>query len=117
MPTRQLKEVIEKLDLEVKSAKGNLEAEVKGGYVSDLLSDVMANSKKGDIWVTLQIHPNIAAVGTLKELAGIIINNGREPEGETLKKAEVEALPIMVSKLPAFELVGRMYELGISGLR
>ena len=113
----KLKEVVEKLDLEVKSASGNLETEVTGGYVSDLLSDVMANCKKGDIWVTLQIHPNIAAVGTLKELAGIIVNNGRKPEGETLKKAEVEALPIMVSKLPAFELVGKMYELGISGLR
>ncbi|UCD84836.1 MAG: serine kinase [Deltaproteobacteria bacterium] len=113
----KLKELVEKLDLEVKSASGNLETEVTGGYVSDLLSDVMANCKKGDIWVTLQIHPNIAAVGTLKELAGIIINNSREPEEETLKKAEGEALPILISKLPAFELVGRMYELGISGLR
>lgn len=113
----KLKEVVEKLDLEVKSASGKLETEVEGGYVSDLLSDVMANSKKGDIWVTLQVHPNIAAVGTLKELAGIIINSGRKPEEEMLKKAEQEALPIMISKLPAFELVGKMYELGISGLR
>ena len=26
------------------------------GFVSDLLSDVMANAKDGDGWITLQIH-------------------------------------------------------------
>ncbi len=110
-----LKDIVKGLNLKVVCVTGNLDKEVSGGYASDLLSDVIANSKKGNIWVTLQTHPNIVAVATLKELTGIIIVNGREPEKETLKKAEEENIPIMVTELPTFEIAGRLYKLGISG--
>lgn len=113
----KLKEIVEILNLEIKCGAEKLDTEVKGGYISDLLSDVMAHSKEGDIWATLQIHQNIVAVATLKNLAGIILINGRCPEEETLKKAKAENMPILVSKLPAFELVGKLYALGISGTR
>lgn len=112
----KLQDLIEKLNLEVKSAKDHLDKEVTGGYASDLLSDVMANSKPGNIWITLQIHANIVAVASLKELAGIILVNGRAPEEDTIRKAEEEKVPILVSKLPAFELIGRLYQLGIAGM-
>jgi hypothetical protein len=112
----KLKEIIENLSLEVSCATHNLGTEVSGGYASDLLSDVMANSNKDNIWVTLQIHQNIVGVASLKELAGIILVNGREPEEEAMRKAEKENIPIMVTQLPAFEIVGRLYELGIRGM-
>ncbi len=54
-------------------------------------------------------------MASLKELAGIIIVNGREPEEETLRKAEAENIPIMLTKLPTFEIVGRLYRQGIRG--
>ncbi len=112
----KLTEVIQALDLGVRSAKGNLAGEVTGGYASDLLSDVLAHSREGNLWVTLQIHKNIVAVATLNGLAGIVLVNGREPEQETLEKAEAEGVPIMVSAMPTFELVGRLYGLGITGM-
>jgi len=113
----KLKELIEKFNLEVKCAANKLDREIKGGYISDLLSDVIANGKDDDLWITLQIHQNIVGVASLKNLAAIVIINGRQPEEETVKKAENEGIPIMVSKLPAFELVGRLYNAGISGIR
>lgn len=109
----KIKEIVKELNLKVLSATGNLDKEVSGGYVSDLMSDVMANSKKGNIWVTLQTHQNIVAVATLKELVGIIIVGGRRVEEETLKKAKKGNIPIMVTELPAFEIVGRLYEFGV----
>ncbi len=112
----RLKEIVKRLDLEVRSGIDKLENEVKRGYSSDLLSDVIANGKAADIWITLQTHQNIVAVASLKDLSGIILVNGREPDGETVEKAEEEAIPIMVSKLPAFELVGRLHNLGIRGV-
>jgi len=112
-----LKDVVDKLGMKIETAEEGLQQEVKGGYVSDLLSDVMAQSKEGDIWVTLQAHPNIIAVASLKELAGIVIVQGRKPEEETLKKAQNEEIPILVSDLQAFEIVGRLYQMGISGMR
>ncbi|MEW6675801.1 MAG: serine kinase [Nitrospirota bacterium] len=112
----KLQEIVDSLSLEVKTASSNLTREVTGGYVSDLLSDVIANSKEGNIWVTLQTHQNIVAVATLKELSGIILVNNRNPDTETSKKAEREGIPIMVSPLPAFELVGKLYNMGLRGL-
>ncbi len=111
----KIKEVIEKLDLEVRTKGQGQDAEVTGGYVSDLLSDVIANSKAGSIWITLQIHQNIVAVASLKEISAIVIIGGREPEEETVKKAEEEKVLILTSKMSAFELVGKLCALGISG--
>jgi hypothetical protein len=101
--------------LKIKAGEKRLNEQVTGGYVSDLLSDVIAHSRKGNIWVTLQIHPNIVAVASMKELAGIILTAGREPDSDTLRKAEEEGIPILISPLFAFELVGKLYQMGISG--
>jgi len=106
-----LKTIINELGLEVKTDSGSITNEVTGAYVSDLLSDVIANSEAGNIWITLQLHPNIIAVATLKELAGIILVNNRQPEQETLKKAQEEQIPLMTTELSAFQLAGKLYKL------
>lgn len=113
----KLKELIEKLNLEVRSGSDKLDNEIKSGYVSDLLSDCLAHAKEGDIWITLQTHQNIIAVASLKNISAILLINGREPEDDTLKKAKEMDVPILASKLPAFEVVGRLYNFGISGMR
>ena len=107
----KLQKIVKELGLEVMSETFNLDVVIVDGYASDLLSDVIANAKKDSIWITLQIHQNIIGVAVLKELAGIIIVNGRKPEAETLKKAEQENIPVMVTELPAFEIIGKLYGL------
>ena len=107
----KLNQIIKELNLEARVAVNNLDAEVNNGYVSDLLSDVLANSNENDLWITLQIHPNIVAIASIKGLPGIVIINGREPEEETVKKAEEENISIMVSTMSAFELSGKLYAL------
>jgi hypothetical protein len=109
----KLTELVDALGLDVRSAQGSLDREVTGGYASDLLSDVIGNSSEGNVWITLQVHENIVAVAIMKDLAGIILVNGREPEEDTIQKAEGEGVPVMVSRLPTFELVGRLYGLGV----
>jgi len=111
----KLREIAQQLNLEVKACEGMLSNEVGGGYASDLLSDVLANAREGDLWVTLQTHQNTVAVASLKGLAGILLVNSRAPEQETIDKAEEEEIPLLVSSLGTFELIGRLHELGISG--
>ena len=103
-------------ELKVRAGNDQLQKEVSGGFAGDLLSDVIAHSRKGNIWITIQTHPNIVAVATMKELPGIILTGGREPDGDTVQKAEEEGMPILVSPLLTFELVGRLYQIGISGM-
>jgi hypothetical protein len=111
----KLTQIIEKLQLEIRTGGNRLDVDVTRGYASDLMSDVMANANEGDLWITLQIHQNIVAVAVMRSLAGIILVNGREPDAETIRKAKAEEVPIMISTMPTFELVGRLFELGISG--
>ena len=106
-----LGDVVQKLSLEVRTSKGDLSREVTGCYISDLLSDVMAHAQEGEVWITLQTHPNIAAVAVLRNLAGIIISNDRSPEADTLKKAEEEGIPIAVSAESTFDVGGKLYQL------
>lgn len=101
----------EKLDLKVRGGGDILDREVSGGYVGDLLSDVMANSRKDDVWITCQSHQNIVAVSVLKEHAGIILVLGKEPDKNTLEKASQEGIPLLVTELSGFEIAGRIYNL------
>jgi serine kinase of HPr protein (carbohydrate metabolism regulator) len=107
----KIEKLVQALELEVRCGKDYLDREVTGGYTGDLLSDVMGNAKEGYIWITRQVHQNIVAVASLKELAGIILINSCQPAPDTLEKAEAEKIPVMVSSLPAFEISGQIYNL------
>ena len=103
--------IAKELNLKVMSGQDRMNNDVKGGYTGDLLSDVMANSHEGDIWITRQVHQNIVAVATLKEHSGIILVNSCEPAKDTLEKSIKENVPVLVSDLSAFELTGKIYNL------
>lgn len=106
----RLSDVIRHLDLRVLTPGADLDVEVTGGYSSDLLSDVMAHASPGNLWFTVQSHPNVVAVGVLGNLAGVILTGGREPEPETVARARSEGLPLLVTHLPTFEAAGRLYQ-------
>lgn len=108
-----LRDIVEKLDLQVQVGADFLHREVKGGYVSDMLSDVLKHASKDDVWVTVQIHLNVVAIAGMKEIAAIIIANGRRPDEETLEKAEDEKIPVLGTDLNAYQIVGELYLLGL----
>ncbi len=113
----KLKELAEHLGLELRTQNAPVEGEVKTGYASDLLSDVLANSIEGDLWVTRQTHLNIVAIAVMRDLSGILLVNGAQPDPDTVEKAVEKMVPIFRTALPTFEIVGRLYQLGITGER
>ena len=110
-----LKELVETYELQVVTGADSLDREVSGCYASDLLSDVMGNSGGGDLWITLQVHQNIVAVASMRELAGVVMIGGRQPLEATIEKAAEEGVPLLTTALSAFELCGRLYEGGLRG--
>jgi hypothetical protein len=106
--------MVDQFGFKVLAAPDRLDAEVSGGYASDLLSDVMANGRPGNVWITLQTHQNIIAVAKLRSLAAIVLVNDRRPDPETLKSAEDERVPLLSTGEPAFRVCGKLYaRLGI----
>jgi len=111
----KLAEVLEALSLAA-DAPEMLDKEVEGGYCSDLLSDVMAKAAAGSIWVTNQVHPNVVAVASLIDAAAVIVAGGMQPEQETIKKAKELGIPLFSTDLSAFDVVGKLYQLGLRGI-
>ena len=106
-----VKEIVEKLDLKVCCGTTGLNREIKGGYTSDLLSDVMGNAGEGCIWITLQTHKNIMAIASLKELSAIVLVKGFSPDEDPIAESESEGIPLLTTSIQTFEITGAIYEL------
>ena len=106
-----VKELVEKMNLTVFCGQGNLDREIKGGYTSDLLSDVMGFAREGQVWITLQTHKNVLAIASLKELAAILLVKGNKPEEDMLEQAVDEGIPVLGTDAQTFETTGKVYQL------
>ena len=99
------------MGLTVFCGQENLNREIKGGYTSDLLSDVMGFAREGQVWITLQTHKNVLAIASLKELAAILLVKGNKPEDDMLEQAVDEGIPVLGTDAQTFETTGKVYQL------
>lgn len=104
-------DIVEKLGLEICCGTAGINREIKGGYTSDLLSDVMGNAQEGNLWITLQTHKNVMAIASLKELSAVILVKGYKPEEDTVTESEAEGIPILSTTKQTLEITGEIYEL------
>jgi serine kinase of HPr protein (carbohydrate metabolism regulator) len=104
-------ELVKQLGLNVYSGKNGLDREISGGYVSDLLSDVMGNADAGMVWITLQTHKNVMAISSLKDLAAVILVKGLIPDADMAAQSDEEGIPVLGTDLQAFEIAGELYGL------
>ena len=68
---------------------------------------------EGSIWITVQTHVNIIAIATLLDISCIIIPEDISVDPNTIAKANEEEVVVISSPLTAFELAGRLYEMGV----
>jgi len=107
-------EIVSKLGLQV-ITPGDTEQEVTGGYAADLLSCVMAKAKAGNVWVTLQAHPNVIAVASLLNLAAVIVSEDIKPDLETVERAQENQVTLLSPPRTTFSIVGELSRLGVGG--
>jgi serine kinase of HPr protein (carbohydrate metabolism regulator) len=104
-------QLVKELNLKVYAGSGGLDKEIDGGYVSDLLSDVMGNAREGQVWVTLQTHKNVMAIAMLKDLSAVILVKGLRPDDDTMAQGETENIPVLGTLEQTFEICGKLYNL------
>lgn len=110
----ELKEIAESIQLIfLNEAEVDLEGKIKGCYIGDLLSNVMAHAQAGDLWLTVQTHQNVVAVAQLLNLGGIVFVEGHLPQEETMVKAKQEKIPLFSTKESAYNLAGKLYQRGL----
>ena len=113
----KLDDIARKLDLTLLTPEtpAIADAEITRGYASDLLSDVLAHAPGGGLLVTLQVHLNVIAVASHAELAAVVFAGGRHPEADAIAKAAAEDIVLYISGDDTFDVVGRLYEMGVKG--
>ncbi|MEA3316360.1 MAG: serine kinase, partial [Bacteroidota bacterium] len=99
------------LGLVVYSGKKGIDNEISGGYVSDLLSDVMGKAKENQMWITLQTHKNVMAIASLKDLSAVILINGVKPDQDTIEQSNEEDIPLLGSDESTFNISGKLYNM------
>lgn len=106
-----LSELAKHIGCEILTGTVNLDNDIKDGYVSDLLSDVIGNIKENSIWITIQRHINILGVAKLKDVIAIIIPRSLQLDENVIEKAKEEEIAILRDPRSAFELSGLIYNL------
>ena len=108
-----VREMAQKLDLKVIAGSAALDRRISGGYSADLLSCVMARAKAGNVWATLQAHPNVIAVAALLELAAVIVTEDAPVAGEVIAKANAEGIALLSTPHTTFWVAGELTRLGV----
>jgi len=109
--------IVQALSLTVLVGEKELERPVTGGYASDLLSLVMAGAKAGNVWVTMQGHPNVAAVASLLGLAAVIVTESLPVDQPTIQRAQENNIILLTTSHDTFTTVSMLAGLGITGTR
>ncbi|HKJ42727.1 MAG TPA: DRTGG domain-containing protein [Sunxiuqinia sp.] len=105
----KVSDLVEQLNLKVLAGAKGLDREVSGAYVSDLLSDVMGNACEGQLWLTLQVHQNVMAIASLKDLAAVILVKGLQPHENTIQHSNEEQIPLLSTSDSTFDASGKLY--------
>ena len=106
MTTMQISELI---DAEV--IQGDFDdAPVTGVYISDLLSDVLANRRNVTVLVAIQAHQNPIAVASIAGILLIIICNSRPIVDNMAEAAAQERIGAVRTSLSQFEVSGRLWQ-------
>ncbi|MBQ1935253.1 MAG: hypothetical protein II351_00190 [Clostridia bacterium] len=107
-------ELADKLHLECLTKEGDLNRDVTGCYIGDLLSWVMGRAMEGDAWITVMSNVNIIAVATLSNVSCIILAESVTPDPAVLEKAEAQEINVLRSTLSSFEIAKQISE--VAGL-
>ncbi len=104
-------DVIEKAGLKALSTFEH--RDVNGVFISDMLSDVMAGAGMGNLWLTVQTHKNIVPAANLVDVSAIVVTSGKSVPQDTIELANEHGIAILSTELATFELVGKLYGMGL----
>jgi len=99
--------------LNLKALNEATDTEVEGAFISDMLSDVMAGAKAGNVWITVQTHKNIIAAANLVDVPAIIVVRDKKVPEDTMQMADRVGVTVFTTELDSFQVAVKLYEAGI----
>lgn len=106
-------EVIEICEGTLLTPDVNLDADIKGGFSGDLMSDVLASVQSESVLITGLCNPQVVRTALIADVRLIIFARGKKPGADILNLAIEENLPVAYSPLGLYEISGRLTEAGL----
>ncbi|MBF0544082.1 MAG: serine kinase [Candidatus Riflebacteria bacterium] len=91
------------------------DCQIQTGFASDVLSDVLASASAGSLWVTTQTNLNVIAVASHVKIFTVVFSSGQRPGHEVLLRAVEEGIGLYSSAADTFEVVGKLFSIGLRG--
>ena len=93
-----------------------VDKEVSSCHASDLISDMLTFYGPSSLLLTGLTNTQVIRTAEILDFVAICFVRGKKPQPETLKLAEEQELPLLVSNLPMYECCGRLYKNGLSSV-
>lgn len=106
-----VREFVNKYDLKILVEGDNIDAEIKGCYIGDLLSWVMSKASEGDAWLTVMGNINSIAVASLNDIACIVLTENAALDEIAKKKAQQQGITVLQSEENSYRLAIKIYEM------
>ncbi len=91
-------------------SKGEINQEITGCYIGDLLSLAMSRVELGNAWLTVQGNVNVVGVAALTEPSCIILVDDRVLDENAAEKAKEQGVTVLSTELSAYEIACRLFE-------
>ena len=107
----KIKELAEACGLAVCTGEENLEKEITGCYIGDLLSWAMGKVQAGDVWLTVMGNVNAIAVAVLADAACIVMVDNAVLDDAAKAKAAEQGVVVLSAKQSAYTLAKTISEM------
>lgn len=87
--------------------------DVEGVFISDMVSDIVAGAKAGNLLITIQMHKNLIATANLVDISAIIFVRGKKPLDDVIELADKAGITLFSSDLDSWKLAIKLHELGL----
>lgn len=95
------------------TAGPDLECQVRSGFASDLMSDVLRYDVAQGLLVTGLANPQVVRTAEMADISAILLVRGKTPPPETMELARQVGIPIMGTDMIMFETCGRLFAAGL----
>ena len=106
-----VKELAEKCGLTVLTCEDELDREIGGCYIGDLLSWVMGRASADDVWLTVMGNINSIAVATLADVACIVLTENAALDAPAKQKAVQQGVAILQTEQNSYQLAVKISKL------